>query len=112
MKRRIWRLDFRDSTENAPSVRVLLVDNTVGRMRRASLVFDLVDFLVPLAAGLAARLFCARMFRAGASAAAARRTAALLFLRFFAVLADSGASARPAVGFSTLGYARMGTLGA
>ena len=46
------------------------------------------------------------MFRAVTSAAAAaRRTAALLFLRFSAVLADSGASARTAAGFSTLGDA-------
>ena len=110
--RRIWRMDFRDSTANAPSVRALLVDDTVGLMRRARLVFALIDFLVPLAAGSAACFFCARVFRAGASAAAVRRTAALLFLRFFAVLADGGASTRPASGFSALGDARVGTLGA
>ena len=110
MKRRIWRLDFRDSTENAPSVCVLLVDNTVGRMRRASLVFALVDFLVLLAAGSAACFFCTRVFRDGASAVAARRIAALHFLRFFAVLADVGASARPAAGFSSLGDACVETL--
>ena len=110
--RRIWRLEFRDSTANAPSVFAFLVDDTVGRMRRASLVFALVDFLVPLAAVSAACFFCARVFRAGASAAAVSRTAALLVLRFFAVLADGGASTRPASGFSTLGDARVGTLGA
>ena len=112
MTRRIWRLDFRDSTANAPSFRALLLDNTVVRMRRVSLVFALVYFLVLLAAGSAACFFCARVFCAGASDVAARRIAALLFLSFFAVLADGGASARLAAGLSTLGDSYVGTLGA
>ena len=112
MTRRIWRLEFRDSTANAPSFRALLVDDTVGRMRRAIPVFALVDFLVLLDTGSAACFFCARVFHAGASAVAARRIAALLFLRFFAVLADGGASALPAAGFSILGDACVGTIGA
>ena len=108
--RHIWCLDFRDSTENAPSVCALLVDNTVGRMRRAILVFALVNFLVLLAAGAASCFFCARMFRAGASAVDSRRIDALLFLLFFTVLADGGASARLDSGFSTLGDACVGPL--
>ena len=112
MIRHIWRLDFRDSTVNAPSVSDLLVDDTVGRMRRAILVCALVDFLVLLAAGSAACFFCAFVLRAGASAVSARHIAALLFLRFSSVLADGGASARPDSSFSTLGDACVGTLGA
>ena len=110
MTRRIWRLYFRDSTANAPSFRALLVEDTVGRMRRGILVFALVNFLVLMAAGSDAGFFCTHVFCAGASDVAARRSSALLFLHFFAVLADGGVSAWTAAGVSTLEDACVGTL--
>ena len=97
----------------APSVRILLLEDTVGRMRRDTLVFAFVVSFVPFDAGivlLAALLafvcFYERVLRAGASVSAVILTTARRLLRCFAFLLVDVVTTC----FSTLGATRTCSL--